>query len=433
MGDHAKVHTKEYILDYADRLITEGRAPSYAVVRFNIRGMSNLNDQLGMELGTQLMCAYIHGLQELIGEDGIVARNGGDVFSALFPKERTDEVMQYLIGVETATEDGSVKRFMSSHAGYYRISDQCQSSKELSEILDEALRIARAHVDNRLYAICDDEVLHKIQESKRIERMFRGAIENEEFMVYYQPKVETKRYRLKGAEALCRWMHEGEMLLPFRFIPVYEHNGDIRELDFYMLDHVCRDIRRWLDEGKQVVRTSVNLSREHMGDQRLVERILETIDRHQVPHQYIEIELTETSTEVDYLELKDIVSKLHEAGIHTSVDDFGVGYSSMNLLAELPWNMVKIDKSFVPLGTGDEEDQKKTVMLRSIIAMAHALELECIAEGVETAKQVLLLKENGCYFVQGYYFDRPLPVGDFEERLSVLTEIVAKEGMEQAI
>ena len=85
MGDHAKVHTKEYILDYADRLITEGRAPSYAVVRFNIRGMSNLNDQLGMELGTQLMCAYIHGLQELIGEDGIVARNGGDVFSALFP------------------------------------------------------------------------------------------------------------------------------------------------------------------------------------------------------------------------------------------------------------------------------------------------------------------------------------------------------------
>ena len=104
----------------------------------------------------------------------------------------------------------------------------------------------------------------------------------------------------------------------------------------------------------------------------------------------------------------------------------------MNLLAELPWDMVKIDKSFVPLGTGDEEDQKKTVMLRSIIAMAQALKLECIAEGVETAKQVLLLKENGCYFVQGYYFDRPLPVEDFEERLVALTEILDKDKAECA-
>lgn len=431
MDSRKELHTKEYILDYADRLIAEKKAPSYSVTRFNIRGMGNINDQVGMETGTRLMRAYVRGLQELVGENGVVARNSGDTFSALYPKERMEDVMQYLTGVETVTEDGSVRRFVSSHAGYYRISEQCKSSTELSEILDEALRIARTHVDNLLYAVCDDEVLHKIQEGKKIAGMFRGAIENEEFLVYYQPKVETKRYRMKGAEALCRWMHDGEMILPFRFIPVYEHNGDICELDFYMLDHVCRDIRRWLDEGKRVVRVSVNLSREHMGDQHLVEHILSIIDSHQVPHQYIEIELTETSTEVDYLELKEIVNGLHEADIHTSVDDFGVGYSSMNLLAELPWDMVKIDKSFVPLGTGDEDDQKKTVMMRSIISMAQALELECIAEGVETAKQVLLLKENGCYFIQGYYFDRPLPVEDFEERLAVLTELLVKDEMER--
>ena len=253
--------------------------------------------------------------------------------------------------------------------------------------------------------------------------MFRDAITNEEFLVYYQPKVEARRYRMKGAEALCRWIHDGEMILPFRFIPVYERNGDICELDFYMLEHVCRDLRRWLDEGKTVVRTSVNLSREHMGDRHLVEHIVSIIDQHQIPHEYIEIELTETSTEVDYMELREIVNALHALGIHTSIDDFGVGYSSMNLLAELPWNMVKIDKSFVPLGTDEEDDKKKMVMLRSIISMANALELECIAEGVETARQVVLLKEQGCYFIQGYYFDRPLPVADFEERLSELTRL----------
>ena len=126
---------------------------------------------------------------------------------------------------------------------------------------------------------------------------------------------------------------------------------------------------------------------------------------------------------MDYVELKDIVKRLHEAGIRTSIDDFGVGYSSMNLLLELPWDMVKIDRSFVPLGTEDEEDKKRLIMMRSIVSMALALDIECIAEGVETVQQMLLLKENGCFFIQGYYFDRPLPVEEFEERLDVLTEI----------
>ncbi len=259
-----------------------------------------------------------------------------------------------------------------------------------------------------------------------VQGLFRSAIENEEFEVYYQPKVETRRYRMNGAEALCRWTHEGEMILPFRFIPVYEESGDILELDFYMLEHVCKDIRRWLDDDKTVVRVSVNFSREHIGhDDNLVDRIIEIIDRYDVPHYLIEVELTETSTEVDYKILKKVVTALHIAGIHTSVDDFGVGYSSMNLLTQLPWSMVKIDRSFVPLGTGDEEDRKKFVMMRSIISITKELNVDCIAEGVETAEQVIMLKKNGCFFVQGYFFDKPLPVAEFEERLDELTKVSA--------
>ena len=350
-------------------------------------------------------------------------RIGSDTFSSLFKQEKLDAVMEYLKGAEVEAEGGG-KRKISSHAGYYRITDKCRSYKELVGILEEALRKARSHIDNSLYAFCDDEILLKISEAKKIEGMFDEAIEKEEFLVFYQPKVETRRYRLRGAEALCRWIHEGEMILPFRFIPVYEHSGDIITLDFYMIDHVCRDIRRWLDEGREVVPVSVNLSREHMGDHFLVQKIVSLIDKNHVPHEYIEIELTETSTEVDYLELKEIVNSLHKEGIHTSIDDFGVGYSSMNLLLELPWDIVKIDRSFVPLGTEDEEDKKRLIMMRSIVSMAHALDIECIAEGVETVQQMLLLKDNGCYFIQGYFFDRPLPVEEFEERLQTYTEII---------
>ena len=424
MGTYKKRHLE----DYLDKLIVEHEAESYVAVCFNIRGMGNINAQIGMEAGTALMKAYVQGLWDIIGANGIVVRVGSDTFSALFKQECLDQVIEYLKQAEVAfeTTNGELKRVVSSHAGYYKLTEKCHSYKELVGILEEALRVARSHVDNNLYAFCDDEILLKLSEAKRIEGMFRDAIDNEEFLVFYQPKVETKQYRLKGAEALCRWMHDGEMILPFRFIPVYEHNRDIIELDFYMIDHVCRDIRRWLDEGREVVRVSVNLSREHMGDRHLVEEIVQIVDSHQVPHEYIEIELTETSTEVDYLELKEIVSGLHEAGIRTSIDDFGVGYSSMNLLLELPWDMVKIDRSFVPLGTEDDEDKKRLIMMRSIVSMALALNIECIAEGVETVQQMLLLKENGCYFIQGYYFDRPLPVEEFEERLDVLTKLAAQ-------
>lgn len=185
-----------------------------------------------------------------------------------------------------------------------------------------------------------------------------------------------------------------------------------------MLEHTCRDIRRWLDEGRPVVKVSVNLSRRNLGELNLSERIIACIDKYNVPHKFIEIELTETTTDVNFSDLKKIVFSLREAGISTSIDDFGMGYSSLNLIKELPWNVLKIDKSFLP----DENDRasQKYVMLKHIIALAQDIGLECIVEGVESSEHVRLLKENNCFMAQGFYFDRPMPVEDFEQRLNEL-------------
>lgn len=248
-----------------------------------------------------------------------------------------------------------------------------------------------------------------------VREIFPEAIKNEEFLVYYQPKVSLRNYSLAGAEALVRWKHGDKFIFPDQFIPVFEQGSEICELDFYMLEHVCRDIRRWIDEGRRVIKVSVNISRKHLAeDPQLLEHLMERIDKYDVPHEYLEIELTETSTEVGFEELKNIIDGLHQNDIHTSVDDFGIGYSSMNLIRELPWDVLKIDKSFLPKSASDG---KQYVMFKHLISLAKDIGLDCIVEGVETIEHVKMLKENQCFLAQGYYFDRPLPVSEFETRM----------------
>ena len=264
--------------------------------------------------------------------------------------------------------------------------------------------------------IFDDKMKKEKDRVKKVQTEFRDGLEKEEFLVYYQPKVDLQTRQLKGAEALCRWFRNGKIIPPLDFIPILEINNDICDLDFYMLDHVCRDIRRWLDEGRDVVRVSVNMSRKHLVDVDLLEHIMEIIDRNNVPHEYIEIELTETTTDVLFRDLKRVVCGLQEQGVWTAVDDFGMGYSSLNLIRDIPWNVLKIDKNFVPKNVS-EEDTIVNKMFKHVIALAQDIGLECVIEGVETIDQLDVLRLNNCFIVQGYFFDRPLPVPDFEYRM----------------
>ncbi len=251
-----------------------------------------------------------------------------------------------------------------------------------------------------------------ILDKNNVEELFEDAIAKEEFKVFYQPKVNLKTYEPNGAEALCRWVHAGEVIFPNDFIPILEQSEKIEVLDFYMLDHVCRDMRRWLDEGRSIVQVSVNLSRINVGQERLLDRIIDTIDHYSLPHSYIQIELTETSTELGFDELKDLVLGLRDAGISTAVDDFGTGYSSLKLISELPWNVLKIDKSL--LHEAEREGSSEHLMLCHIISMVRDLGMECVVEGVETPEEIKLLKDNNCFMAQGFYFDKPISGDSFE-------------------
>ncbi len=289
-------------------------------------------------------------------------------------------------------------------------------SKEASAVKARELRAEVDSVYAKLrYGNSSKRDGKAVIDKNNVEELFDDAIRNEDFKVFYQPKVNLKTYEPEGAEALCRWIREDEVIAPDDFIPILEQSSKIEKLDFYMLEHVCRDLRKWLDAGKNIIQVSVNLSRINVGQERLIERIIDTVDKYSIPHSYIQIELTETSTDLGFDELRELVLGLRDAGISTAVDDFGTGYSSLKLISELPWNVLKIDKSL--LHEAEREGSSEHLMLCHIISMVRDLGMECVVEGVETPEDIKLLKDNNCFMAQGFYFDRPISGEYFEQLL----------------
>lgn len=387
-------------------------------VCFNLRHFTMVNQEFGRAAGDITLRNHYEELMKRIGGSGTVCRLAGDTFVAIFEEEILEDVLEYLTETPVIYDANTGQRVMiTCWVGVLRISDDLVIHS-LGEILDKILAtLQEARRGGKEQIVFYTKSMKSDKERiMRIQNMFPAALGNEEFHVFYQPKVDVEKQVLSGAEALCRWFRDGKIIPPNDFIPVLEQNTEICKLDFYMLDHVCKDIRRWLDEGRQVVRISVNLSRKNLMDIDLLSHILEIIDDNNVPHQYIEIELTETTTDVEFRDLKRVVSGLQKAGIHTSVDDFGMGYSSLNLIRDIPWDVLKVDKTFLPRA-GDGEFSTRSIMFKYVVAMAREMGLQCIAEGVETLEQVQVLRGNQCELAQGYFFDKPLPVEVFEKRL----------------
>ena len=398
-------------------LFRMGRINEFVAIRFNLKHFSVVNEYVGRDRGTQVMKIYIGMINDLF-DDGneTVCRLGGDNFVALVKADKLPSVLDILSGKSIVFDDTQYERVVvSATAGVYVIQGSDVRPPDVMDRVSMAARIAKNSPETDI-VFFSEAILERNKRYIEISANFPKAIEDREFLVYYQPKVSVDGRTIAGAEALCRWMHDGRLVPPGDFIPVLEQGRDICRLDLYMLDAVCRDIRRWLDKGMNVVRISVNLSRRHLSDPDLLEHIISIIDKNNVPHKYIELELTETTTDVEFKALKKAIDGLQQAGVSTSVDDFGIGYSSLNLIKEIPWNVLKLDRSLLP-AQDDENPVQKSVMFKYIVSMAREMGLECVTEGVETEEQVRLLAENHCNLAQGFYFDRPLPVEEFEKRL----------------
>lgn len=393
-------------------MLDEGINEQYYAGFFNLKNFSAINDRFGRDGGDAVIRAFTLALKDMLsGEREFICKGAGDNFRIVFERTRFEQIKEYLTGHKLTWDEEHEEVWIAAVAGYCNLTG-IQYPSEAIEHTDMAYDLAK-HIQKVPYAFYDEKIHKDRQEEKRVCSLFPEAIDKEEFKVFYQPKVFLKDYSLVGAEALCRWYHDGEIIPPSQFIHILEKSKDICALDFYMLEHVCRDIRHWLDGGKTVPVVSVNFSRCHFGNMDLAKDIMKVIDKYHVPHEFIEVELTESTTDVDFRDLKRIVNSLQDHGVSASVDDFGTGYSSMNLLRQLPWNVIKIDQSFLRDRSGDA--QTNNSMLKYVIAMAHEIGMSCIVEGVETPEHVKLLKENNCFYAQGFYFSKPMQRDDFEK------------------
>lgn len=403
---------------FVEQVNAEGRIHEYTALHYNLRHFSFVNKEIGLQLGDVVMRNYYNMIVEAIDGRGIVCRLGGDNYVALLRKDALDGVIDILSGVPVVYNETNNHRVMiSSSAGLFDIPEGFvyRHPGDVMGKIISALQSARMGGMSHI-VFYNEKMLSSMDKYKHILTLFPEALDKGEFKAFYQPKIDVRTGSIVGAEALCRWFHDGSVIPPMEFIPILEQNMNICSLDFYMLDLVCKDIKKWLDEGRKAVRTSVNLSRKHLADTELLEHIMEIIDKNEIPHEYIEIELTETTTDVEFRDLKRVVSGLQREGIFTSVDDFGVGYSSLNLIREMPWNVLKVDRCFLPLDD-DADNSVTSLMFKHVLAMAQDIGLMCITEGVETLKQVELLRRNNCNIAQGFYFDKPLPKDEFEYKL----------------
>lgn len=401
-----------------DQLNREGKLSGKILLVYNLRNFSVFNAEFGRKNGDRIMKSFYEAIKYSVGENGIVCRISSDNFLCMFDTGFMPRIEQILKGYPIIYDEQGMNRILvSGYAGVIVLSEKItlNALEDILSVLYNALAEARMGTYGSIVYVSDKDSLEQ-ERIKKLKVMFQEAFASGEFSAFYQPKVSIDTGKVVGAEALCRWIHDGKVMLPSEFIPVLELSNEICRLDFHVLDIVCGDIKRWLDSGLEPVRVSVNLSRKHLSNMDLVSHLLKIVDGYNIPHKYIEFEFTETTTSVGVYNLKRVVSELQEAGFSTAVDDFGIGYSSLSLIREIPWNVIKLDKDFLPLD-GEASDSKTSVMYRHIASLTHDIGFETVTEGVETARQVQVLRENKCHIAQGFYFDKALPVEQFEIRL----------------
>lgn len=264
-------------------------------------------------------------------------------------------------------------------------------------------------------AVYDDTIRDILLREQAITDAMETALSENQFIVYFQPKHSLNDDRMAGAEALVRWIHpEWGFMSPGEFIPLFEKNGFIRRLDEYVWESVCEKLHEWKDKGYSIVPVSVNVSRADIYHSDLVDKFCRLIEKYEIDPSYLHLEITESAYTENPEQIISTVEELRNKGFVIEMDDFGSGYSSLNMLGEMSLDILKLDMKFIRNQMAKPAERS---LLKAIIEMAHTLDLKVVAEGVETAEQKDRLKSMNCDYAQGYFYAKPTPSADYEKLL----------------
>lgn len=407
----------EFFMQNVGRLLAMHRLQDYELLFFNIHNFKYVNKVLPYTEGDIVLKNYAQKVKSLLLADELLARLGGDNFLALVRKERRSSIIVALQNMQLTYKDmRNERKFRFGATIGYTALEGIHAPSEVMARSSIAFQAARQAGAGRAVEYTQ-QIQQEVMENQSVISTFHAAMELGEFAVYYQPKVTIADHKICGAEALVRWFRDGRLVQPADFVPQLEREGSICQLDYYMLEAVCRFLSRRQKQGKKPICISVNFSRRHLEESDLIEHIVSIIDRFEIDHSSIEIELTESQDYQNYEIMTGVVNELRTNGIATSMDDFGTGFSSLNMIKEVDLNVIKIDKSFIPLEQDYPDKERDRIIFCNIVSLIKQLGKKTIAEGVETPSQLEYLREAGCDIVQGFVFDEPLSEAEFEERL----------------
>ncbi|MGN1016397.1 MAG: EAL domain-containing protein [Faecousia sp.] len=408
------VYSREYFYTRAEEILANDTDRDYIILSSNVENFKLFNDHYGIPAGNRLLQGLAQYAQQVIGPDAIYGRATADRFLVLCPRTRkyTDELFASISAeaIRFANAPGNVVLKF----GIYEITDR---SVGVPQMCDRALLAAdsiKGHYNCHL-AIYDDALRGKLLREQAITDAMEDALAQGQFSVYLQPKFSLHDDSLAGAEALVRWIHpQWGFLSPGEFIPLFEKNGFITKLDQFVWDKVGATLRSWLNKGYPEIPVSVNVSRADISQSNLPEILLGILRKYELEPRMLHLEITESAYTESPDQIITVVNQLRTLGFVIEMDDFGSGYSSLSMLNQMKLDVLKLDMQFVRNETAKPVDQG---ILRFIVGLAHWMNLEVVAEGVETREQLQRLRELGCDYAQGYLLGKPMPAEGMETLL----------------
>ena len=409
-----ETYTRKGFYQAARKLIDDNIQTEFVIIYWNIKRFKIANNLFGREAGDFILKRVADTLKREFGYDmAVYGRFERDNFACCVPKPAVDAGQwKHLLDIVYCIQGFEYHFYLC--CGLYRIQDR---TTDISIMCDKA-RVAMENIkDNYVtpYSWYEDKMWDNLMEEHNIINDFSEAISQRQFKVYYQPLCQAQDGKVISAEALVRWQkNSGEIVSPGKFIPVFEKNGMIGILDRYVWESVCQMISNRIKAHNRVVPVSINVSRVEFYNKNLCRDIYNLVMKYNVPPEYIRIEITESAYSDNPKQVLEAVNKLHEYGFMILMDDFGSGYSSLNILKDLPIDVLKIDMKFFD---GFEESKKSAIIIEAVIRMAKWMELKAVAEGVETRQEWEYLKSVECDIVQGFYFYKPMAENAFLELL----------------
>lgn len=414
-----KLRNWAWMQSFVGDLQKKQKQKDYILVVIKMRHLRMVNGLFGYQGGDDVLRRVAAVISSRRKDFVCHCKNLMGSFSFLLEDRPDNDALAFVLGLcEQISESVSIKQFRASfRCGLVRLS-MCENNLQAG--VDAAKFVMRKlpRRDASDAVFYDDKAREFHLWEQRIKAELPTALSDGDFLVYYQPKVDVKTERLIGAEALIRWNYQKkELLPPGKFIPVFEEDGFIAQVDRYVLRSVCAKMKEWQDKKYPLLPVSVNLSRAQLNNAHLVDELMKIVKEFEIPISLIDVELTESAAFGDMNRLLQVMKSIKREQFKLSMDDFGTGYSSLSLLKDMPLDTLKLDKSFIDALDCEQTDAKENLVTKEIVVLTKRLHISSLAEGVETKAQRDLLAEYGCDYIQGYYYSKPLPVDEYEKIL----------------